>query len=95
MKQALASQADYIALIASRKRARLVLDYLRDEGFSESELARVMAPAGIDLGARTPEEIALCVISEIVLVRRGGTGLRMRDKLKSGKEQPQLKSIGD
>jgi len=95
MKQALASQADYIALIASRKRARLVLDYLRDEGFSEDELARVMAPSGIDLGARTPEEIALCVISEIVLVRRGGTGLRMRDKLIAGTGQLQLKSIGD
>lgn len=95
MKQALASQAAYIALIASRKRSRLVLDYLRDEGFSEDDLARVMAPSGIDLGARTPEEIALCVISEIVLVRRGGTGLRMRDKLRAEKEQPQLKSIGD
>jgi xanthine dehydrogenase accessory factor len=95
MKQALASKAEYIALIASRKRSRLVLDYLRDQGFSEDDLARVMAPSGIDLGARTPEEIALCVISEIVLVRRGGTGLRMRDKLKTETEQPQLKSIGD
>ena len=95
MKQALASEAAYIALIASRKRSRLVLDYLRDEGFSEDDLARVMAPSGIDLGARTPEEIALCVISEIVLVRRGGTGLRMRDKLRAEKEQPQLKTIGD
>ncbi len=95
MKQALASEAAYIALIASRKRSRLVLDYLRDEGFSEDDLARVMAPSGIDLGARTAEEIALCVISEIVLVRRGGTGLRMRDKLRAEKEQPQLKSIGD
>jgi xanthine dehydrogenase accessory factor len=82
MKRALASNAGYIALIASRKRSRLVLDYLRQEGFAESDLARVMAPSGLDLGARTPEEIALCVMSEIVLLRRGGTGMRMRDKLK-------------
>jgi xanthine dehydrogenase accessory factor len=41
-----------------------------------------MAPSGLDLGARTPEEIALCVISEIVLLRRGGSGMRMRDKLR-------------
>jgi xanthine dehydrogenase accessory factor len=82
MKRALASEAGYIALIASRKRAGLVLDYLREAGFSERAIGRVMAPSGLDLGARTPEEIALCVISEIVLLRRGGTGLRMRDKLK-------------
>jgi xanthine dehydrogenase accessory factor len=82
MRRALASEAGYIALIASRKRARLVLDFLRREGFDDATLERVMAPSGLDLGARTPEEIALCVISEIVLVRRGGSGLRMRDKLK-------------
>ncbi len=87
MKRALASRAEYIALIASRKRSRLVLDYLRREGFGENDLQRVMAPSGLDLGARTPEEIALCVISEIVLVRRQGSGIRMRDKLMQEKQQ--------
>lgn len=83
LQQALSSPAGYVALIASRKRSRLVLDYLREAGVGRTQLDRVMAPAGLDLGARTPEEIALCVISEIVLTRRGGTGLRMRDKLHS------------
>jgi xanthine dehydrogenase accessory factor len=92
MKQALSSAVRYIALIASRKRARLVLDYLRREGMGDQELDRVMAPCGLDLGARTPEEIALCVISEIVLVRRGGTGLRMRDKLRDELDKPRLKA---
>lgn len=82
IKQALSSKAEYIALIASKKRSGLVMDYLREEGLSEQELSRVMAPSGLDLGARTPEEIALCVISEITLLRRGGTGKRMRDKLR-------------
>lgn len=81
MKRALASEAGYVALVASRKRARLVLDYLREAGFGDEAARRVMAPSGLDLGARTPEEIALCVISEIVLVRRGGSGRRMRDLL--------------
>jgi xanthine dehydrogenase accessory factor len=81
MRRALTSDGGYIALIASRKRSRLVLDFLRREGFGDEDLGRVMAPSGLDLGARTPEEIALCVASEIVLVRRGGTGMRMRDKL--------------
>jgi xanthine dehydrogenase accessory factor len=94
MQRALASDAYYIALIASRKRSRLVLDYLREEGIGEEQIARVMAPSGLDLGARTPEEIALCVMSEIVLVRRGGSGMRMRDKLKLEQQRPKVKSVG-
>lgn len=92
MTRILALEANYIALIASRKRARLVLDYLRREGFTEEDLDRVMAPSGLDLGARTPEEIALCVMSEILLVRRSGTGLRMRDKLRADQEQTKSQS---
>lgn len=72
--RALRSPAAHVALIASRKRTRLIRDFLRDEGFSESDLARLQAPAGLDLGARTPDEIALSVLAEIVLRRRGGTG---------------------
>jgi len=90
MKRALASKAEYIALIASRKRSRLVLDYLRHEGFSKEELQRVMAPSGLDLGAKLPEEIALCVMSEIVMVRREGSGMRMRDKLMMEATQAEL-----
>ncbi len=81
IKQALSCDASYIALIASRKRARLVLDYLREENFSEDEISRVVAPSGLDLGPQTPEEIALCILSEITLLRRNGTGIRNRDKL--------------
>lgn len=81
MLRALASKASYIALIASRKRARLVLDYLRQNGASEDDLDRVIAPSGLHLGARLPEEIALCVISEIVLVRRQGSGKPMKQVL--------------
>jgi len=74
----MASPAAYIALIASNKRSLLVLDYLREEGVAEEQLARVHAPAGLDLGAQTPEEIALSVLSEIVMHRRGGNGTPMR-----------------
>lgn len=81
MSRALKSDARYIALIASRKRSRLVVDYLRNKKFSEADIARVMAPCGLDIGARTPAEIALSVISEIVLVRRAASGVRMRDTL--------------
>lgn len=81
ISRALASDARYIALIASRKRSRLVLDYLREQGFSEQDIQRVVTPSGIDLAPRSPEEIALCIISEIVMLRRGGSGGLMRDRL--------------
>lgn len=78
MLKAVRSTCGFIALIASRKRARLVLDYLRRENIGEEELQKVHAPAGLDLGAETPEEIALSVLSEIVLHRRHGTGSAKR-----------------
>jgi xanthine dehydrogenase accessory factor len=71
LQKALAGQAAYVALIASRHRAGLVLDFLREAGVSESQIATVFAPAGLDLGAATPEEIALSVISQMVALRRG------------------------
>jgi xanthine dehydrogenase accessory factor len=73
LKKALAGDAAYVALIASRHRAGLVLDFLRAEGVSEERIATVFAPAGLDLGASTPEEIALSVMSQMVTLRRGGS----------------------
>lgn len=81
ISRALSSKAGYIALIASRKRSRLVLDFLQRQGFSEADIQRVVTPSGIDLAPRSPEEIALCIISEIVMLRRGGSGRLMRDLL--------------
>lgn len=73
LRRLLATEVGYIALIASRKRTGLVIDYLRKAGFQQSDIERIRAPAGIELGARTAEEIALSVLSEIVLIRRGRT----------------------
>jgi xanthine dehydrogenase accessory factor len=79
IKKAIEGGAAYIALIASKTRAQLVFDYLAGAGIDERKLAqaRVRAPAGLDIGAQTPEEIALSIMSEIVLVRRGGSGRTM------------------
>lgn len=74
LTRALCSEAVYIALVSSRKRAQLVSARLAQEGVSVDRLARVYTPAGLDLGAKTPEEIALAIVSEMVLVRRGGCG---------------------
>jgi len=79
--RALDSGAQYIALIASRKRSRLVLDYLRERNYTEADLQRVVAPCGIDIGARVPVEIALSVLAEVIMLRRGGGGGRLKDGL--------------
>lgn len=81
MARCLRSPVPYIALIASRKRSKLVIDYLREQGFDETQLARVYAPAGLDLGARTPEEIALSVLSEIVMLRHKASGAPRRQEM--------------
>jgi xanthine dehydrogenase accessory factor len=73
LQRALRGEAAYVALIASHHRAKLVLDYLAAEGVPEDKIARIFAPAGLDLGATTPEEIALSIVSQIVALRRGGS----------------------
>jgi xanthine dehydrogenase accessory factor len=63
------SPAPYVALVASRRRAGLLLDDLRGQGVPSEVLARVRTPAGIDIGAKTPEEIALSIAAEIIRER--------------------------
>lgn len=63
------SAASYVALVASRARARALFDDLRSRGIPEAALARVRNPAGLDLGARSPEEIAVSIAAEIVRER--------------------------
>jgi len=60
----------YIALVASKKRAEALIQVLRQAGLPEERLAQVKYPAGLDLGAMTPEEIALSILAETVQVRR-------------------------
>jgi len=80
LERALQGKAPYVALVASQHRARLVLDYLAAEGIPADQLARICAPAGLDLGANTPEEIALSIMSQIVALRRGGSGKPLHGK---------------
>lgn len=69
LEQALATPAAYVGLVASRKRAESVLGYLRDRGVSDEQLARVHAPAGLDLGRIPSEDIAVAILAEIVQLR--------------------------
>ncbi len=71
LQKALEDNAAYVALIASRHRSRLVLDFLLATGIPAEKVEKVWAPAGLDLGATTPEEIALSIMSQMVALRRG------------------------
>src|SRR5256712_130017 len=64
------SQAIYVGLVASRRRAAAVLATLSDAGLDEPARARIVSPAGLDLSAKTPEEIALSIVAQIIQVRR-------------------------
>jgi xanthine dehydrogenase accessory factor len=68
---ALAIEADYIAFVGSRKKADALKSALLDRGVAPERLAKLKAPAGLDLGAITPDEIAIAILAEIVAVRRG------------------------
>ncbi len=79
---ALAAGAPYVGLVASRKRAEAVLAGL---GVDAAAAGRVHSPAGLDIGARTPEEVALSVLAEIVALRRRPSG---RPVASAAAEQP-------
>jgi len=70
LQAALSVEADYVAFVGSRRKAATLAGRLRDRGVDAARLARLKAPAGLDLGAITPEEIALSILAEIVMVRR-------------------------
>lgn len=75
---ALRTPASYIGLLGSRRKTILIFEEMLARGYSPDELRRVNAPVGLDLGGRTPEEIALSVVSEIVAFRLGGNGGSMK-----------------
>ena len=72
LRAALAVEADYVAFVGSRKKATALKAALAADGIDAARLEQIKAPAGLDLGAITPEEIALSIIAEIVALRRGG-----------------------
>jgi xanthine dehydrogenase accessory factor len=72
LEAALATPAAYVGLVASRRRAEAVLGYLRDRGVTDAQVARVHAPAGLDLGRVAHEEIAVAILAELVKERAAG-----------------------
>jgi xanthine dehydrogenase accessory factor len=73
----LETPAAYIGVIGSRRRWELCVKELKEMGVLQEKIDRVTSPMGLELNAETPEEIAVSMMAEIILLRRGGTGLPM------------------
>jgi xanthine dehydrogenase accessory factor len=72
LMEILKNKTIYVGLIGSRRRVRFVLEMLGEKGFSQKRLKEVFTPIGLPIGAESPEEIALSIVSELVCVRRKG-----------------------
>lgn len=70
LKEALASRATYVAFVGSRRKYEFLANKLAEHGVEQSKIDSVQAPAGLDLGAVTPEEIALSILAQLVQRRR-------------------------
>jgi len=74
LRTLLSSDAPYLGMMGSRRHTGGLLEELRTSGHSKKSLARVHTPVGLDLGAQTPEEIALSALAHVIAVRRGRSG---------------------
>jgi xanthine/CO dehydrogenase XdhC/CoxF family maturation factor len=72
----------YLGMLGPRKRTARILDELRERGavFTEEQLEKLHAPAGLDLGSENPEQIALCILAEIQAEMNGRSGANLRDR---------------
>ena len=70
LRRGLEAELPYVGLVASRRRGQGVIGELRSDGVAAELLDRIDTPAGLDIGARTPEEIALSILAKVVQVRR-------------------------
>ncbi|MGA7860557.1 MAG: NTP transferase domain-containing protein [Thermoplasmata archaeon] len=70
LKAILPRSPQYVGLVSSHRRGNAVLDSLKADGFRTDQLSQIRNPAGVDIAARDPEEIALSILSEITKVRR-------------------------
>ena len=77
---AVKTRVGYLGAMGSRKTHDKRLARLREEGLTEAELDRVMAPIGLDLGARSPEETAISICAEIIALRTGRGAPSLRDR---------------
>jgi len=67
----LATKAGFIGLLGSRRKREALLKTLEEEGYDAAQRGRVVTPVGLEIGAQTPEEIAISVVGQLIALRRG------------------------
>ena len=72
--EALKKGIPYVGVVASEKKTGIIMEYLMNNGITNDELEHFFAPTGLELLAKTPEQIALSILSEMVMLANGGTG---------------------
>ena len=77
LESAMKTRARYIGLLGSRRKTLMIYRRLMEQGITKDRIKEVYAPVGLNIGALTPEEIAVSIMSEVIMVRRGGDGGRM------------------
>ncbi len=77
--RSLETQVGYIGAMGSRKTHAKRVELLKEQDVTEEQLARIMAPIGLDIGSRTPEETAISILAEIIALRTGTPALSLRD----------------
>ena len=78
LESALKTRARYIGLLGSRRKTLMIYRRLMEQGVTKERIREVYAPVGLNIGALTPEELAVSIMSEIIMIRRGGDGGQMR-----------------
>jgi xanthine dehydrogenase accessory factor len=83
LEAAARTRASYVALLGSRRKTILIYEALAEKGVPMDRIREIRAPSGLDIGARTPEEIAVSLVAEMLMFRLGGTGapLKLDEKL--------------
>jgi xanthine dehydrogenase accessory factor len=80
LRALLGSQVAYIGAMGSRRAHGERLERLRQDGYSEDDLARINGPVGLDIGAKSPEETAVSIMAEVIASRHGRRGGRLSDR---------------
>jgi xanthine dehydrogenase accessory factor len=100
LRWAVDTPAAYIGMIGSRRKVQHVYDKLKLDGVTDEQFARVRAPVGLDIGAVTPEEIAISVVAEMIATIRKSDAARpaMRNMLEvaalAARKTPKSKPVG-
>jgi len=95
LRWAVDTPAKYIGMIGSQRKVIAIYKQLEKEGVASEKLSRVYAPVGLDIGAITPEEIAIAIVAEMIAIRRGAGSLNHKRSLKAAEILQSTKQTSD